>query len=305
MSCQPNRRRSGGKMLRTITAAFRLRALSMELAGGTLNGDVALNASGKVAAVAANRDGKAIELGRLEALKEKLGGGPTDVTLRFKGSGNSSQAIAGSGSGLLLVKVGAATLRQKKKKGGFLAAIGELVNPFSKKDNSTLDCAVINFRIRDGIATADRGIGMETRQITVSGGGQINLKNEQLALGFEPHATGAVAGTISNLASGMKAEGTLADPKIRINPAGVAMEAIKSVAGGAESIIGGIFGKGEKESEVYDTAPCRTALTGKPTLSSTATAGTGDTDSGSAEEKQSVPEKILEKPKELLKGLFD
>lgn len=290
-----------------------VKPLSMNLAGGKLSGNLKLDASGNMPALALNLDGKAINIGELEQLKDKLSGGPTDMTIRFSGRGNSSQAIAGGANGKLLVKVGQAQIKQEAKKGGFLSSIGELLNPFSKKDNSALDCAVINFNIKDGIAVANKGIGVETKQITVAGGGEINLKNEKLALGFEPNAKGAVAGTITNLASGMKAEGTLANPEIKINPAGVAMGAIKSVAGiagGAGDMLGGLFGKDKDEKSAKDTAPCNTALTGKATLARTATKTTETKTTGTKTEEQpnkveSVTKEVLDAPKKLLKGLFD
>ena len=279
-----------------------IKPLSLDVAGGKLSGNVKVDASQKVASLTVNLKGKKIQLGQLEALKEKLSGGATNLTIRFSGTGNSTQAIAGSANGKLLVKVGSAEMKQDEKKGGFLSGIGELLNPFSKKDNAMLDCAVLNFKISDGIATASKGIGVETKQITVSGGGEINLKNEKLALVFEPNAKGAVAGTLTNLASGMKAEGTLANPKIKINPAGVAMGALKSVAGGAGSILSGLFGKDDGGTEAKDTAPCQTALTGKSTPAKAPTK-TQQTKTETAGTEQPVTEKVLEAPKKLLKGL--
>ncbi len=273
-----------------------MKPLFVEVAKGTLSGDVKIDASQKTAGFSIKLDGRNIQLGQLQQLRETLSGGATNITLRLTGSGNSSQAIAGGANGRLLVQVGAAEMKRDEEKNGFLASLAKLVNPFSAKDNAMLDCAVLNFNIRDGIATANKGIGIETRQITVSGGGDINLKNEKLALGFEPSAKGKVAGAITNLASGMKAGGTLANPEIKINPAGMAMGAIKSVAGGAGSLVGDLFGKGD--GGAADTAPCQTALTGK----STPAKATGTTTSSKTE---SLKEKVLTAPKKLLKGLFD
>ncbi len=286
-----------------------IKPLSMNLAGGKITGNLKLDGSTAKPSLVLNLDGKKVNLGQLEQMKETLSGGSTDITLRLSGQGNSSQAIAGSANGKLLVQVGEAQIAQEDKKKGFLSSIAELLNPFSKEDNAALQCAVINFNIKDGIATANKGIGVETKQISVSGAGQINLKNEQLALGFEPSAKGAVAGTLTNLASGMKAEGTLANPKIKINPAGVAMGAIKSVAGiagGAGDVIGGLFGKKDDGAEAKDTAPCNTALTGKPTLAKTSTSKT-TTEKATTEKStvEATTEKVMEAPKKLLKGLFE
>jgi AsmA family protein len=196
------------------------------------------------------------------------------------------------------VQVSSAEMKREKKKDGLLSSLSGLLNPFSEKDNARLNCAILNFKIKDGIATANKGIGLETDQITVLGGGEINLKNEKLALGFEPHAKGAVAGTLTNLASGMSAGGTLANPKIKINPAGVAMGAIKSVVGAPGSIVGGLFGKGD--SDAANDSPCQTALTGKSTSTQSKKTNTIDTD-----KVKSATKDALKDPKKLLKGLFN
>ncbi len=94
----------------------------------------------------------------------------------------------------------------------------------------------------------------------------------------------------------MKAGGTLANPKVKINPAGVAMGALKSVTGGAGSIIGGIFGKDDGGGA--DSAPCQTALTGKSTVVKTKKAS-------APSKTESVKKDVLDSSKKLLKGLFD
>ncbi|MFT7458692.1 MAG: hypothetical protein ACI909_001366 [Planctomycetota bacterium] len=281
-----------------------IKPMSMDLAGGKLSGKVKVDASKPLAGVTINLDARNIQLGELESLKETLTAGTADITLRLNGTGNTNQAIAGSADGKLLVSVASAEMKQDDKKEGFLSGLGGLLNPFSKKDNSKLDCAVLNFNISKGIATANKGIGLETQQITVSGGGEINLKNEKLALGFEPNAKGAVAGTITNLASGMKVGGTLANPKVNINPAGVAMGAIKSVTGGAGSIIGGLFGKKDSGGG-KDTAPCQTALTGKATIEKAPVKSQQTKKTDSPSKVESVTKDVLEAPGKLLKGLFD
>ncbi len=314
ISIEVGKIRTRQALLNNFGAALKLKGgnlvikpLSLEVAGGKLDGNLNVDASKKVAAVNVSLNGKNIQLGKLEPLKEKLSGGATDLTIRFKGTGNSSQAIAAGASGNLLVKVATAEMKKEEKKGGFLAGVGELINPFSSKENASLDCAVLNFKIKSGIATANKGIGIETSQITVAGGGEINLKNERLALGLEPNAKGAIAGTLTNLASGMKVGGTLANPKVKINPAGVAMGAIKSVAGGAGSIIGGLFGKEDGKTSVKDMAPCQTALTGKstpPKVPAKTPAKTEQTKTETPPKVESVTKEVLDAPKKLLKKLF-
>ncbi|MBT7951805.1 MAG: AsmA family protein [Gammaproteobacteria bacterium] len=132
-----------------------IKPLSMKLASGSINGSVNVNASQKTAGVSVELNGKDIQLGQLEQLKEKLSGGATQITIRLKGNGNSSQAIAGGADGKLLVQVGSAGVKKDEKKEGLLAGLGGLLNPFSEKDNAKLNCAVLNFAIKDGIATAN------------------------------------------------------------------------------------------------------------------------------------------------------
>ena len=280
-----------------------VKPLTANMAGGKLNGHAIVDASGKTAAIDVNLVGKKVQLGQLEPLKEKLSGGATDLTIKLQGKGNSTQAIAGGLNGRLLVNVGAADLKKKDKGDkGFLSSLGSLINPISKEKNSQLSCAVVNFHIKDGMAVANKGIGVETGQITASGGGKINLKNEKLDLGFEPHAEGAIAGTLTNLASAIEVGGTLAEPKMKADVGKAATSAIKSVAGGAGGLVGGLLGKEEQASAV-DTQPCLTALGKKPKAKPKATKKKAASKKKSKQEK-SATEKVIDAPKKLLKGLF-
>ena len=78
-----------------------------------------------------------------------------------------------------------------------------------------------------------------------------------------------------------------------------AIKSVAGIAGGAGDVIGGLFGKKDDAASAKDTAPCNTALTGKPTLAP----------KKKSSEKKSSPkakaEEALKDPGKLIKGLFD
>ena len=98
-----------------------IKPLALEVGGGKISGNIKVDASQPKAAVVVKLDGKQVQLGQLNPLKETLSGGATDLTVSFSGTGNSTQALAANANGKLLVKVGNAELKQEEKKGGFFS----------------------------------------------------------------------------------------------------------------------------------------------------------------------------------------
>ena len=104
----------------------------------------------------------------------------------------------------------------------FGAGLLSNLNPLDS-DKTTLECAVIRFDIEDGIADFHRKIAAQTTEVTWMGGGEINLKTEELDVGIAPKARGPISGlTNVGLASLVHVGGTLAEPKIGIDVADVA-----------------------------------------------------------------------------------
>jgi AsmA family protein len=187
--------------------------------GGTLSVKVNLDASsGKSVILGNNVEIKQIEIGQVPSIKEKnlITGGKTDITINVRGSGSSVSQIMAGLNGNLLIKTGKGKISNAALDiagADILVSTLSMLTPGAKKsDGSLLECAVINFSIKDGIATADKGIAMSTNQMNVIGDGSINLKTEQLDIGITPKAKKGVGLNLGQLVGLVRLGGTLANP---------------------------------------------------------------------------------------------
>jgi uncharacterized protein involved in outer membrane biogenesis len=103
---------------------------------------------------------------------------------------------------------------------------GELDTPVS--------CAVAQFDLKNGLATA-QALLLDTRRVTVTGSGTVNLANEVLALRLDPKPKEV---SLLSLANPVLVGGTLSDPTFRPDPAGVA----KGLGGAALGLAMGPIG---------------------------------------------------------------
>jgi uncharacterized protein involved in outer membrane biogenesis len=283
-----------------------------QLAGGTINAGIDVDASGKIAMLTVTIDGSQIDRGRL--IKELMGsdiisGGKIDLTLRLKGRGNTVRAIAAGLNGEVLLVAGEGRINNKSMNlvgGNVPFELLSMLNPFAKDEPyTTLKCAVVRYDIKDGMAKTEKGIAIETDKLLILGTGTINLKNEQLALLIESTPKDdVVAGSLKSLitvgdvslAGLVQVGGTLAEPKLELNPVGVLKQGASvttAVAtGGLSKLVTRLY-----DEVTRDKNPCLTAQQ-KPAPTSTST--------GKVEEAK--PEEMEEMKKkggvgDLLKGL--
>jgi uncharacterized protein involved in outer membrane biogenesis len=86
-------------------------------------------------------------------------------------------------------------------RGNVLFELLSMLNPFAKDEPyTTLKCAVVRYDIKNGMAKAEKGIAIETDKLLILGAGNINLKNQQLALLVESTPKDdVVAGSLMSL----------------------------------------------------------------------------------------------------------
>jgi AsmA family protein len=260
-------------------------------AGGTIAAKINLDATnGKTATLSSDIELKQIELGQLPAIKEKevLTGGKTDITIKVNGSGPSVSKIMAGLNGKLLVKTGAGKISSKAMElasADALMSTLSMLNPMAEgSDGSLLECAVVNFDIKDGIATADNGIAMSTNQMNILGGGNINFKTETLDIGIAPKAKEGIGLNVGQLAALVRLGGTLANPTPKADTeaalkkgltvgAAVATGGLSLLAG--ELLDGGSGDAGNPCDIALGKAPKKTAE--KPTAEKNAVEKTTDT----------------------------
>lgn len=235
--------------LKLDNGKLRIAPFSAKLAGGSLMANIGLDASGGNSALwDHNIELRQIEPGQLPGLREKqlLSGAKTDIDSKGKGAGASVSAIMAGLNGNLLIKTGQGRITARALESDAASALLNtltLFNPaMGRQDASALECAVINFAIKDGIAVADNGIGIATGKVNVLGAGNINLKTEALDLGITPRAK-AGAGQLAGL---VRLGGTLAAPRAKTDTEAALTAGIKAgsavAAGGWSALAKGLLG---------------------------------------------------------------
>lgn len=233
------------------------------LAGGSVEGDAAVDASGKQPAITLRLEGRQIEPSKLDG-KLPISGGRSNVSANLRGTGDSVRALLASANGEVRVNTGEGRLQNRTidvAGGDLVVQLLGALNPFSKSEDTTLmSCAAVRLTLRNGTATADKGIAMRTSKVDVIGSGTIDLRSERLDLYFKPRARSGVGLSLSStLASLVKVGGTLSKPSIGIDTAGTLRTAASVGAGVAT---GGLSVLGEMllDKTAADEDPCRTAL---------------------------------------------
>jgi uncharacterized protein involved in outer membrane biogenesis len=150
-------------------------------------------------------------------------GGKIHFLADLNGRGDSIAAIMAGLNGQLKFNVSEGTLKKS-----FMTEFGKglfsSLNPLdSQKETTELICAIILFDIKDGIADANRKIAAQMTDVTWFGSGEINLKTEKIGFGVNPIPRKSLL-HLGNYAKLVGVGGTLAQPKLEIDPTDVAVE---------------------------------------------------------------------------------
>ena len=238
--------------LKLNNGKLQIAPLSARVAGGGLKANIGLDASsGNTALWDHTVEFRQIEPGQLPGIREKqlLSGAKTDITSKGKGFGASVSAIMAGLDGNLLIRTGKGRITSRTLQSDAANALLNsltLLNPsMGRQDASALECAVINFAIKDGIAVADNGIGIATGKMNVLGAGNINLKTEALDIGITPRAKPGAGLGAGQLAGLVRLGGTLAAPRARTDTEAALTAGIKAgsavAAGGWSALARGLL----------------------------------------------------------------
>ncbi len=165
-------------------------------------------------------------LGEFETFRDIVQGTKTTVNMQLTGHGDSPATLAASLNGSIEI-----TAEEGKILNSNLDLLGSnlaldlvhAINPFSTREaTSRLRCAVVRFEIKEGIATADRSIALETDKINMLSSGYIDLRKEMLEFNFRPEARALLSVDLGELAKLVRLAGPLSDPVIEIDPVGTA-----------------------------------------------------------------------------------
>jgi len=256
---------------------LKVNPLTAAVGGGILSADLTLGAAdNKPPSLVIKAEGKNISGEKLAAAMgyaDSISGGSTDIAVNLAGPGKSLAHFMGGAGGEARLVMGPGVFRGKALDwgGDTLTKLSDLVNPFRRQEKqTTLVCGVVRLPVRDGMVTVDRSIAMETNRLTVVAAGQINLRNETLNLGFKSHVKEGIGIGAVNLADLVRVSGPLSNPSVG---ADTVESAKKALSVGGALVTGGLSLLGEAlyKKTIADPDPCRTALSGAGSKSSTAT----------------------------------
>jgi hypothetical protein len=215
---------------------LKLSPLKANVGAGTFQGIASLDARRSPAALMAD-----IELA--DATFRDFGG-KVHFLVDLKGKGDSIAEIMAGLDGQLEVDVRDVILK-KSLMTGFGSGLLNSINPFAKKEENTeLICAILLFDIEDGIAYANKRIAAQMKDVTWFGSGEINLKTEEIDFGMSPKSRKVLDVGLGSLTKLAHVGGTLAHPKIELDPKDAAVKYGKytaAVATGGLTFVGDLL----------------------------------------------------------------
>lgn len=247
---------------------LKISPLKAQLGGGSLQADAEVNASRQTVnlkAVGQNIIVQNVYSGLL-AQGDNFGiekGGRFDFDINLSGQGATYRQLVNSFNGSVIGIGGESTVQTGKLQfmaGNFISQLLSALNiDRSKYKNVDLTCAVVRADITNGKARFPKGIVFNAKQLSLVADGTLDLNNDKIDFAVRPFSGKLVDTNVAQaLASFVKIEGTLQDPKVRIND----KEALKALVGVAAS--GGTTYLGSKLLLDADNSPCYTALIGTP-----------------------------------------
>jgi len=197
-------------------------------------------------------------------------GGQADLDARLAMTGRTAWSLAGSSTGnaLLTAREVGLTGRAASLDRDIIARLIDALIPSGQpRDNLAMQCAIVRLPLRNGVATIDRSIAIETRQIAVSASGEINLARRTLSLAFRPQAKRGLDLKTGSLIELMLLQGPLDAPELSINPRGAVHQAANvgvAAATGGISLLAPALRTAAGETSVCDQALRKTSGSSKP-----------------------------------------
>jgi hypothetical protein len=166
---------------------------------------------------------------------------PISGQIDFRGMGNSVHDLMASSNGNVALRYGSGLVRDltgRKLFGDLTMEIIRTLNPLYKQQQyTTLDCAIYDIAIEDGIATI-KNVALQTGRMSIVARGNLNFGNERLNLTMRAAPREGLGISIGGVANSfLRLGGTLTGPRLEIDPTGSVTTTGAAVATGGLSLL--------------------------------------------------------------------
>ncbi|MFO8033472.1 MAG: AsmA family protein [Desulfohalobiaceae bacterium] len=225
--------------------ALKLSPVQAEIGQGSLDADIGLRSRQSRLEMQLGAEIQGMQLAKmlqeLEAEFEMQG--LLDADIQVSGTGSSVAEIMAGLDGQAGLVLGQGSVQNK-----YLSALGgdlrdslfRLLNPTQeKKEQVVINCCITEIKIQEGLARI-QALVLDTDLMTVKGQGEVDLSSEELDVSLDPdpkqgklnQLTGKLGFSLSELANPFKLGGTLAEPKMVMDPGRTLISIGKGVGGG-------------------------------------------------------------------------
>ena len=193
--------------------------------GGSVHGRIDADTASSPPTLSVKLDGKALDLSAVLAtsgVKRETRDGKVDYRCGCRDVGRFTAVLGfhGHRTGARAGRQG--HLEQHRQQGRYGArSLAQAVNPFREaRASNELECAVVRLPLRNGVATVDQSIALETHEVSVSASGTVDLRNETLDLSIKPRIKRGIPVDVAQFAELVHFGGPFRDPKLSIDRAG-------------------------------------------------------------------------------------
>lgn len=209
-----------------------LKPLSARVGDGRLDGELAIDGTGRPATMRLGLVADGIEAGALLKnlrLTEAVSGAKTALRLDLQAKGGSLRGLLARTDGDVTLIVDSGVIGNAYVDLLAFDLIRAIAPWTPREDMTRMQCLVARFAIRNGLAKS-QALLFDTSHMTMGGSGTVNLASEGLDLTLVPRAKQA---SLVNLAIPMDVGGTFAHPTILPNKAALAIGVAGAAAGAA------------------------------------------------------------------------
>ena len=186
--------------------------------------------------------GKDIVLGKAESQDPAISLPKQDLKLGFSTEGATIRDLAANLNGFAQLVGGDGRMQNSRFLslfGSFFAELLSSINPFvTKEPYTTISCYAAYAEIVDGVAVIKPGAVMQTGKLNMFARGQVDLNSEKVALRFDTSARSGLGISVADFVNPfVGVSGTLASPKLGVDPENAMYEGSFAYATGGLSIV--------------------------------------------------------------------